>query len=147
MIRRATTEDIPSLLPMLQLLFSIEEDFIFDAEKQQKGLALLMQQRSSAVFLAGNDEQIVGMVTGQLIISTAEGGPALLIEDLVVSPEHRNQKIARSLLQALGDWAEGGGAHRMQLLADCNNKEALSFYAKCGWNQTKLICLRRYHTE
>lgn len=145
MIRRATKEDIHNLIPLLRILFSIEEDFTFDAKKQQEGLSLLIEQRSSAIFIAVHNEETVGMVTGQLLISTAEGGPALVVEDLVVNPHHRNKKIARSLLQALGNWAEEKGAHRMQLLADTSNKGALSFYKKCDWTQTKLICLRKYH--
>lgn len=145
MIRRATREDIHNLIPLLRILFSIEEDFTFDAKKQKKGLNLLIEQRSSAIFIAVHNEETVGMVTGQLLISTAEGGPALVVEDLVVDPQHRNKKIARSLLQALGNWAEEKGAHRMQLLADAGNKEALSFYKKCDWTQTKLICLRKYY--
>ncbi|MFT5730268.1 MAG: ribosomal protein S18 acetylase RimI-like enzyme [Desulforhopalus sp.] len=147
MIRRATREDIQSLIPLLRLLFSIEEDFSFDAKKQQKGLTLLIEQGSAAIFIAEYNGETVGMVTGQLLISTAEGGPALVVEDLVVDPHHRNKKIARYLLQALGNWAEERGAHRMQLLADTSNKEALSFYKKCGWTQTKLICLRKYYKE
>jgi len=145
MIRRATREDILSLIPLLRLLFSIEEDFTFDAKKQQKGLDLLIEQHSSAVFIAEYNGETVGMVTGQLLISTAEGDPTLVVEDLVVAPHHRNKKIAQSLLQALGNWAEEKGAHRMQLLADTSNKEALSFYKKCDWTQTKLICLRKYY--
>lgn len=144
-IRRATQEDIPSLIPLLHILFSIEEDFTFDAKKQQKGLALLIEQSSSIVFIAQDKGKTVGMVTGQLLISTAEGNPALVVEDLVVDPHHRNKKIARSLLDALGSWAMEKGAQRMQLLADINNKDALSFYKKCDWAQTKLVCLRKYH--
>lgn len=145
MIRPATTDDIPNLIPLLQLLFGIEEDFTFDAKKQQNGLKLLLLQESSTIFLAESNGTVVGMVSGQLLISTAEGSPALLIEDLVVAPDHRNQKIAQSLLQALAHWACERGATRMQLLADVNNKEALSFYKKCDWTQTKLICLRKYN--
>ena len=147
MIRPATTDDIPNLIPLLHLLFDIEEDFIFDAKKQQKGLKLLLLQESSTIFLAESNGTVIGMVNGQLLISTAEGSPALLIEDLVVAPDHRNQKIAQSLLQALAHWAWERGATRMQLLADVNNKEALSFYKKCDWTQTKLICLRKYYKE
>ncbi len=145
MIRRATREDIHSLIPLLRILFSIEEDFNFDATKQQKGLDLLIEQRSSTIFIAEYNGETVGMVTGQLLISTAEGGPAIVVEDLVVDPHHRNKNIARSLLQAIGKWAMERGAHRMQLLADTSNKEALSFYKKCDWTQTKLICLRKYY--
>lgn len=146
-IRRAGAEDVPNLLPLLRLLFSIEEDFTFDAKKQLKGLTLLAGQNSAAIFVAETGRETVGMVTGQLLISSAEGGPALLVEDLIVAPHQRNKKIARSLLQALAHWASEKGATRMQLLADVNNKEALSFYKKCDWTQTKLICLRKYHTE
>ncbi len=144
MIRRAKPEDIPGLISLLRLLFSIEEDFVFDAEKQQKGLALLLEQQSSAIYLAKRDGETVGMITGQLLISTAEGEPALLIEDLVVSPDYRKKNIARTLIEHLGVWAAEKGANRMQLLADVNNKEALDFYNKCAWNRTKLICLRKY---
>ncbi|BHH86144.1 GNAT family N-acetyltransferase [Desulforhopalus sp. 52FAK] len=147
MIRPAAVEDIPSLIPLLLLLFSIEEDFTFDAEKQEKGLGLLLQQDSSAVFLAEEDGEVVGMVTGQLLISTAEGAPALILEDLVVSALYRNKNIARSLLETLSSWARERGATRMQLLADVNNKDALNFYTKCDWAQTQLICLRKYLKE
>lgn len=144
-IRRAGSEDLPGLLPLLKLLFSIEEDFTFDAKKQIKGLTLLAEQNSAAIFVADINGETVGMVTGQLLISSAEGGLSLMVEDLVVAPHQRNKKIARSLLQALGNWAEEKGAHRMQLLADENNKEALSFYKNCEWTQTKLICFRKYN--
>ena len=147
MIRPATTDDIPHLIVLLRILFSIEEDFAFDAKKQHKGLDLLLEQGSSAIFVAEDHGDVIGMVTGQLLISSAEGCPSLLIEDLVVAPEHRNRKIAQSLLQALGSWAGKRGATRMQLLADKNNKDALSFYNKCDWTQTQLICLRKYHRE
>ena len=144
MIRRAKPEDIPDLISLLRLLFSIEEDFTFDAEKQQKGLHLLLQQQSSAIYLAKRNGETVGMITGQLLISTAEGGPALVVEDLVVSPDYRKKNIARTLLEHLGVWGAEKGANRMQLLADENNKEALNFYDTCNWNRTKLICLRKY---
>jgi len=147
MIRPGTTDDIPHLIVLLQMLFSIEEDFIFDAEKHYKGLDLLLEQETSAIFVAEDHGDVIGMVTGQLLISSAEGCHALLIEDLVVAPDHRNRKIAQSLLQALGSWAGKRGATRMQLLADKNNKHALSFYNKCDWTQTQLICLRKYLKE
>ena len=146
-IRRARTEDTENILPLLRLLFSIEEDFTFDANKQKQGLQLLMQLSSAAIFLMEKDGNIIGMVTGQITISTAEGGPALLIEDLVVVPEQRGKGIARSLLESVRQWASTKGASRMQLLADCNNKTALSFYESCGWKQTQLICLRKFHKE
>ncbi|MFT5699956.1 MAG: ribosomal protein S18 acetylase RimI-like enzyme [Desulforhopalus sp.] len=147
MIRRATIEDVENLLPLLELLLGIEQDFTFDATRQKRGLQLLLQQPSAAIFLAEQDGVVIGMVTGQITISTAEGGLALLVEDLVVAPEYRNKNIARTLLTSLGNWAQENSANRMQLLADANNHKALDFYKKCGWNHTKLICLRKFNEE
>lgn len=84
------------------------------------------------------------MATAQLLISTAEGGPALTIEDVVVAPLHRRQGLARQLLAHLALWGESQGARRLQLLADRDNTLALLFYQRLGWRQTQLICLRAY---
>ncbi|TKB08394.1 GNAT family N-acetyltransferase [Desulforhopalus sp. IMCC35007] len=147
MIRAAQEKDIEQLTVFLQELFSIEEDFCFNFALQKKGLQLLMQNPSSAILVAEQDGQPVGMVTGQLTISTAEGTTALLVEDLFVAVPYRKKKIATSLLQELGSWAFKNGASRMQLLADKNNESALEFYHKDGWQSTQLVCLRKYHKE
>jgi GNAT superfamily N-acetyltransferase len=91
--------------------------------------------------------RVVGMCTAQTLISTAEGGMAALIEDLVVGTNHRGQGIGAKLLQSIEQWAHSRGATRLQLLADRNNQAALQFYAKAGWKGTQLICIRKHTTE
>jgi hypothetical protein len=46
-------------------------------------------------------------------------------------------------MAAISTWADRHGLTRLQLLADRNNRPALDFYARLGWRQTQLICLRR----
>ena len=145
MIRPATNDDLPDLLALLEQLFSIEEDFLFDAEKQIRGLELLIHQENGQIMVAEVDARVVGMATGQLLVSTAEGNLALLVEDVVVSPAHQGQGLGSALLQAVGDWGRAFGAVRMQLLADLENGRALEFYKKHKWRKTQLICLRKYH--
>lgn len=145
MIRPATSDDLPDLLVLLKQLFSIEEDFLFDAEKQIRGLELLLQQDKGQILVAEVDGRVAGMATGQLLVSTAEGSLALLVEDVVVSFAHQGQGLGSALLQAVGDWGHAFGAVRMQLLADLGNDMALEFYKKHKWRQTQLICLRKYH--
>ena len=82
------------------------------------------------------------MCTGQLVVSTAEGGPALLVEDVVVDANHRGRGVGRALLAALADWARGRGVRRLQLLADGTNGPALAFYDRLGWRATALVCRR-----
>lgn len=147
MIQQAQREDLGDLLPLLRQLFQIEEDFSFDPKKQQKGLAMLLESSCSVIMVAKEQQRVVGMATGQLVISTAEGGPSLLVEDLVVDPSCRKRGIGRRLLKALGNWGKGRGARRLQLLADKNNADALQFYRRTGWQKTRLICLRSYQRD
>lgn len=144
LVRKARQEDLEQLVGLLRLLFTIEEDFSFDAAKQQQGLALLLNNDRGCVLAAEADGRVVGMCTGQLVISTAEGGPAVLVEDVVVAPPHRGQGIGRALMNGLIDWAGAQGATRLQLLADKNNPPALGFYDRLGWQTTALICLRQH---
>ena len=144
MIRPATKADIDSLVSLLKLLFRIEADFQFDADKQRRGLAMLLESGKAIIMVAENQSRVAGMVTGQLVVSTAEGGYSLLIEDLVVAPEHQGNGYGPMLLEAIAVWAQSSGASRMQLLADTANARALHFYSARNWRKTQLICLRKY---
>ena len=146
-IRQARKEDIASLTNLLYLLFSIEEDFTFDKDRQEQGLRLLLENNRCRVLVAEIDSCVVGMCSGQLTISTAEGGVALLAEDVVIARKWQGFGIGRALLHNLALWAAEKGAYRMQLLADRNNSEALHFYEKLGWQRTELICLRKRQAQ
>lgn len=147
MIRPAKREDMEQMLLLLQQLFDVEKDFFFDATRQRKGLELLLDSQSSAIMVAEKQDVVIAMGTAQLVISTAEGRPSLLVEDLVVKPSWQKQGIGTKLLQTLADWGADKGARRMQLLADRTNSPALDFYHGDGWQQTQLICLRKFHRE
>jgi GNAT superfamily N-acetyltransferase len=147
MIRLAEDQDIEEMLLLLQQLFAIEEDFFFDAQRQRKGLELLLDCPGAAIMVAEKQLSVIAMCTAQLVISTAMGEPSLLVEDLVVEPSWRRQGIGSKLLKKLGYWGMDRGAGRMQLLADKINSPALEFYDRQGWQRTQLICLRKIHTE
>ena len=83
------------------------------------------------------------MCSGQLTVSTSEGGLAVLVEDVIVNQVGRGRGVGRQLMESLGQWADSQGATRLQLLADRNNQPALEFYKKLGWQSTELICLRK----
>ncbi len=142
-IRKGKRADIAELTGLLRLLFAIEEDFIFNDGRQKQGLKMLIKDKRSAVFLAEQDVMVIGMVTIQRIISTAEGGPAAVVEDVIVHPEHRNKGVGRRLLDTAIDWAAEKGVNRLQLLADNDNISALQFYLHTGWQKTNLIGFKK----
>jgi len=145
-VRTANPSDIPQLVELLKELFSIEVDFDFDQDKQACGLNLLLNSEKDCILVAEllGDNKVLGMCTVQTLISTAEGGPVGLLEDLVVAADFRHQGIGAKLLAEAVNWAECQGLKRLQLLADKNNLPALNFYQKKGWESTQLVCLRKH---
>ena len=143
-VRPAVPGDVAVLTTLLELLFSVEADFHFDEARQRKGLELMITSQACCVLVAVAAGEVIGMCTGQVTISTAEGGPALLVEDVVVKKEWQGRKVGRDLLNALNSWAIDHGISRLQLLADRKNEGALGFYRKLGWQVTSLIALRKY---
>ncbi len=130
------------MLALLHSLFSLEVAFEPDAAKQRKGLALLLDSPQARVVVAESDGQVVGMATLQLMVSTAEGGMAGLIEDVIVDQAFRRQGIAQRLLSHLVQMAQRLGLSRLQLLADKENANALAFYAHLGWQISGMIDLK-----
>ena len=145
MIRIAAESDVNDLVLLLEQLFSIEEDFEFDQFRQKQGLEALLASPSSVILVKEQNNTVVAMVTGQLVISTAEGGAALLVEDVVVAPEYQKKGLGKKLLHAVGEWGKEKGARRVQLLADKHNRPALDFYERVGFQKTNLQCFRKYN--
>jgi ribosomal protein S18 acetylase RimI-like enzyme len=147
LIRKATQDDVDSMVNLLEQLFSIEADFIPDMGKQKKGLLLMIDNPAACVLVAETDGNISGMLTAQFVISTAEGKTVAWLEDMVVDKRFRGMGIGSQIMSQMEKQLYQLGISRMQLLADKMNSHALLFYKKQEWNETQLICLRKYVTE
>lgn len=141
-IRRAGSGDLNVMSALLEELFSLEADFSFNRERQIAGLKMLLNRDGVRLLVAEAAGKVVGMCSGQVVVSTAEGGPSVLVEDVVVDNRWRGFGIGRMLLRGVVHWAREQGAGRLQLLADRDNTPALAFYEHLGWSETRLICLR-----
>lgn len=141
-IRVAQKTDIPAMANLLSELFAIEVDFQIDLEKQQRGLALLFDSEQAVIFIAEFENQIIGMCSLQILISTAQGSKVGLIENVIVTKNHQKQGVGKQLLEAVKSWAIQQGLTRLQLLADKTNQPALDFYRQQDWKTTQLIALR-----
>jgi len=144
-IEKATAADVDSLVNLLNILFSIEQDFHPDETAQRKGLQLLMESPGHGqIFVARHIEHgVVGMVSAQLVISTAMGAPSAWIEDMVVLDQYRGLGLGKALLEKAQDWAAAKGAKRLQLVADADNHAALEFYKHLDWQPTRLFAWKK----
>jgi GNAT superfamily N-acetyltransferase len=141
----AQTSDIDALVGLLNVLFSIEQDFTPNEVAQRRGLELLLASpERGQIFVARHPvEGVVGMVSAQLVISTAIGAPSAWIEDMVVRESFRGQGVGKLLLDQVREWAMLKGVGRMQLLADADNAPALDFYRHLDWQPTRLFAWKK----
>ncbi|NCO00411.1 MAG: GNAT family N-acetyltransferase [Epsilonproteobacteria bacterium] len=137
-VEKAKEEDLSQMAQLLSVLFAIETDFKIDYNKQLAGITRLFAHESSDLLVARYEEKVIGMLTMQRLISSAEGDYVGQIEDLVVEEEYRKMGVGSRLINKMRNLAQEHGYKRIQLAADVDNKNALQFYNRRGFNKTHL---------
>ncbi len=132
-IRSAQAGDLNRCSELLGQLAALEPVFLDDPAIRRKGLEALLAQNDAVILLACLNQKIIGMLTCQIVISTAKGGLAGLVEDVVIDQPYRGQGYGSILLNALQTWAEKKGLLRLCLLAAPDNIAAQHFYLKHHW--------------
>jgi GNAT superfamily N-acetyltransferase len=139
----ATIEDLPQLVELLGSLFSVEADFAPDKSKQEHGLRLILEQPNRGrIFVVRTDYKVIGMVNLLFTISTAEGGLVVLMEDVIVHPQHRRQGYGSQLLLHAIQFAKDKHFRRITLLTDKISAESQAFFARHGFSFSSMIPMR-----
>ncbi|HUB87789.1 MAG TPA: GNAT family N-acetyltransferase [Verrucomicrobiae bacterium] len=142
-VRKAGEADIPALCDLLALLFIQEADFTPDAVRQMRGLRLIIRRPEVGhIFCAVAGDDIVGMVSLLFTVSTAEGGRAAWLEDMVVHPVRRGRGIGEQLLREAIKDARASGCSRITLLTDGSNGSAQRFYERAGFVRSQMVPFR-----
>jgi GNAT superfamily N-acetyltransferase len=142
-VREARNTDVAAMADLLGHLFKQERDFSPAAAKQRRALEILLAQPAMGrLFVLTRGSTILGMVSLLFTISTAEGGKAAWLEDLVVRPDQRGKGLGTRLLRAAIDWARREGLTRITLLTDADNADARRLYARHGFAASAMQPLR-----
>ena len=143
LVRQATAADVKQLSDLLGLLFTQEVDFTPDAERQERALRLIVEQPDiGRIYCATDGDTIVAMVSILFTVSTAEGGRAAWLEDMVVHPTSRGQGFGEQLLREAIREARAAGCSRLTLLTDASNHSAMRFYRRAGFVRSQMVPLR-----
>lgn len=143
-VEPATLEDLPELTALVMDLFARSGDFSPDREAQERGLQLILEQPNRGrIFVLRNNHQIFGMVNLLFTISTACGGFVVLMEDVIVHPDHRGQGYGGQLLEHVLEFAKQKQFKRITLLTDKMSAESQNFFRKHGFDYSSMIPMRR----
>jgi ribosomal protein S18 acetylase RimI-like enzyme len=134
MIRRASTDDLDALLPLVcdyREFYGRERD----ARAERKFIERHLRDGTSVTFIAWRDEHAVGFVQLFRTWSTVQLGPVFVLEDLFVEIDARSSGAADELLQHAVAFACESGAVGMFLETARDNERAQRVYERNGWTR------------
>ena len=133
-IRRATDDDVPSLVAGYRWLFAPPggEPAGWDDDRAADTLRALLRDEGErfAAFVADDGGTLAGLATVYLDILSVRYGRRAWVEDLAVSPDHRSRGIGKALLEAAMAWGRERGASHLELDSAFGRKDAHRFYER-----------------
>lgn len=146
-IRRATEADLPTLGRLGALLVRAHHDldarrFIAASPRTESGyagfLGTQLASLDAAVFVADQNGEVIGYtyagVEGNDWMSLR--GPAGVLHDIVVDPEHRRGGVGRALLTKTLEFLKSQGMPRVVLSTAAQNEGAQRLFASVGFRRT-----------
>ncbi|AXL13312.1 GNAT family N-acetyltransferase [Microbacterium foliorum] len=128
-----TQSDLQRIETLLPQLSSTAR---FDPER----VLSLLDAQNADLFVARESGRIVGMAT--LVLAPLVTGLHGSIEDVVVDQSTRGRGIARLLLEAIIDEAQGRGAEKLDLTSRPARESALRLYESVGFVRRDTNVLR-----
>jgi len=107
-----------------------------DSESLSRVVAqVLSDERYGFLLVARAAGEIIGVAYVSRILSVEHGGPVGWLEELYVSPMHRNQGVGETLLVGVLEQARKIGLVALDLEVDVEHERAESMYARFGFRR------------
>lgn len=152
-IRRATPADLPGIGRLGALL--IEEHYAFDARRflaanprtpadYASFLGTQLADADRAVLVAVDHENVIGYAYAAIegYDYMALRGPAGVLHDVIVDPEHRGRGIGRLLIEAALAFFASRGVPRVVLSTAERNEAAHRLFESMGFRRTMIEMTR-----
>ena len=142
-VEPATLGDLNALVELTMELFRVEPDFHPDRFRQEHGLRLILEQPNRGrIFVVRTDHKIFGMANLLITISTAMGGFALVLEDVIIHPDHRGHGYGTLLMNHVLTFAREKAFKRITLLTDKTEVDSQRFFSRFGFEFSSMVPMR-----
>ena len=149
MIRRATQEDIPAILHLLEQVLAVHHqgrpDLFREKGTKYSGPELLemLGQADAPIFVLEDSGSVAGYIMCKMLKADGaaqEPVTTLHVDDLCVDESARGKGIGRKLMEYARDYAREQGCHNLTLHVWEGNPGAQAFYESLGM-KTQYTCL------
>lgn len=108
---------------------------LFDQQPRPDAIRLFLAESTHHLFIAYEDGEPVGFVSG-VQMTHPDKGPEMFLYELAVDEDHRQRGIGTALVTALRELAREKGCYDMWVLTDDGNEPALRTYRKSGSSES-----------
>ena len=139
-IAPAREEDLPAITELIVALSDeVDGQDATDRQTIEKNVMVLFHDPAAHFLVARDPDTVVGFVnftTRKTIIHSSESG---LVDELIVSREHRGMGIGKRLISAVMDKCRELGCCELEVSTMMSNKKARDFYEKCGFEEEAVL--------
>lgn len=133
-IKKATTDDIPSILPLVEEYWFFEDIPAFDQTATSRLLEqLITEHHLGTCWIAKNLGNTVGYLIAVYVFSLEHHGIIAEIDEFFIQESHRGKGMGTKLLKATLLDCRQYCCTNVSLRIDKKNDEALRFYEKAGF--------------
>ena len=131
-IRKAEAQDRNACLALLDVLRADVTEQTSGEDVADTFTSLITAERG-AVFVAQEQDQILGMATVSFNLAMRYGGEYCQLEELIVTPQARGKNVGGLLVQATVDAARDRGCGEFGLYLVEHTEHNRPFYEKYGF--------------
>ena len=140
-VREATEGDAEAVYVLARELASAVGDSQPEQETIRERLNELLRESRAQVFVAENDDEVIGMANAWIKPDLAHGDTTVEVPVLVVTENFRRGSVGKLLMQEIQQLAADNDATLIELIATSDNAAAREFYKSLGFVETDHITL------
>jgi GNAT superfamily N-acetyltransferase len=131
-VRDAREDELDAVLAMYEWLFDPPgtRPESWSRERAWGSLSDAVRSERAAVFVAEQDQRLIGFCTAYLDLDSVRFGPRCWVEDLAVDPGRRSEGVGAELLAQARSWARAAGATHLELDTAESRGDAQRFYER-----------------
>lgn len=126
MIRKATLEDLPTLLELEKVCFRTNP-------YRQEQIEWFLSTRKAVTFLSIREDRAVGSVMMSI------GGSQGKVVSIGVHPDWRGKGVAKELMKVADKWFTDFGVTEIGLEVSVQNPEAIRLYSSLGFEVARTL--------
>jgi GNAT superfamily N-acetyltransferase len=136
LVREAAKSDLPAIERLLEeLADAMDSTEGVDTEIALKTCEQLLNDANSHFLVAAMERTPVGFINFTVRQTILHRSPSALIDELVVTEEHRGKGVGKQLVQSAMEKCRQLGCCEVEVSTEKTNLRARKFYKGCGFEE------------